>query len=122
MYIHYNHVQSTKNPAKIVKKYGLFQFEEDANTTPWHVSSPFNLNPTTKPLQKFKDNLPKSFGSGTISINEHLVAFSNACHNIGVNDNETCMRLFVKYLEGNFVVDLFELPPKVFLTWDKLYY
>jgi hypothetical protein len=114
MYNHFNHVQSTTNPAKVIKQYGLFQFEEDANTTPWHVSSPLNLNPTTNPLPKFKDHLPKFSGSGTISVNEHLVAFSNACHNIGANDNDTCMRLFVNSLEGKVVADFFELPPKVF--------
>jgi hypothetical protein len=52
MYSHFNHVQSTTNPAKVIKQYGLFQFEEDANATPWHVSSPLNMNPTTNPLPK----------------------------------------------------------------------
>jgi hypothetical protein len=84
-------VQSTTNPAKVIKKFGLFQFEEDATTTPWHVSSPLDLAPTTNPLPKFKDHLPKFSGNGTISTKEHLSAFSNACHNIGANDNDTCM-------------------------------
>jgi hypothetical protein len=68
-----------------------------------------NLNPTTNPLPKFKDHLPKFFGNGTIYVNEHLVAFSNACHNIGANDNDTCMRLFDNSLEGKVVVYFFEL-------------
>jgi hypothetical protein len=66
--------------------------------------------------------LPKFSGNDTISTNEHLVAFSNACHNIGANDNDTCMRLFVNSLEGKVVADFFELPPKVFSTWDELIY
>jgi hypothetical protein len=47
-------------------------------------------------------------------VNDNLVAFSKACHNIGANDNGTCMRLFVNSLEGKVVVDFFELRPKVF--------
>jgi hypothetical protein len=83
--------QSTTNPDKIIKKYGIFQFEEDATTTSWHVSSPLNLAPATRPLPKFKENLPRLSGNNTVTTNEHLVAFSNACHNIGGNDNDTCM-------------------------------
>jgi hypothetical protein len=43
-------VQSTTNPTKVIKKYGLFQFEEDAAATLWHVSSTLNLAPATRPL------------------------------------------------------------------------
>ena len=60
--------------------------------------------------------------NGTISINEHLISFSTACHNIGENDHNTCMCLFVKYLEGVVIVDLFYFPPKTISTWDKLSY
>jgi hypothetical protein len=91
MYNHYNPVVSTTNPTKVIKQFGLFKFEEDLNATPWHVSSPLNLAPATTPLPKFKDHLPKFSGNGTISVNEHLIAFSNACHNIGENENDTCM-------------------------------
>jgi hypothetical protein len=55
-------------------------------------------------------------------MNEHLVAFSNACHNIGANDNDTCMRLFVNSLEGKVVADFFDLPPKIISTWEELVY
>jgi hypothetical protein len=57
LYSHHIPAQSTTNPTKFIKKYGLFQFEEDATTTPWHVSSPLNLAPATRPLPKFKENL-----------------------------------------------------------------
>jgi hypothetical protein len=70
IYSHAIPVQSTTNPTKVIKKYGLFQFEEDATTTPWHVSSPLNLAPTTNPLPKFKDHFPKFSGNGTISTDE----------------------------------------------------
>jgi hypothetical protein len=33
LYSHLILVQSTTNPTKIIKKYGLFQFEEDVTTT-----------------------------------------------------------------------------------------
>jgi hypothetical protein len=78
LYSHQVPVQSTTNPAKVIKKYGLFQFEEDATTTLWHVSSPLNLAPATHPLPKFKENLPRFSGNNTVTTNEHLVAFSNA--------------------------------------------
>jgi hypothetical protein len=54
LYSHHNPVQSTPNPTKLIKKYELFQFEEDATTTPSHVSSPLNLAPATHPLPKLK--------------------------------------------------------------------
>jgi hypothetical protein len=82
LYSHHVPVLSTTNPTKFIKKYGLFQFEEDTTTTPWHVSSPLNLAPTTRPLHKFKEHLPRFSGNNTITTNEHLVEFSNACHNI----------------------------------------
>jgi hypothetical protein len=122
LYSHQVPVQSTTNPAKVIKKYGLFQFEEDATTTLWHVSSPLNLAPATRPLPKFKENLPRFSGNNMVTTNEHLVAFSNACHNIGANDNDTCMRLFVNSLEGKVAADFFDLPPKIISTWEELVY
>jgi hypothetical protein len=121
-YIHHIPVQSTTNPTKAIKKYGLFQFQEDATTTPQHVSSPLNLTPSTCPLSKFKENLPKFSGNNIVTTNKHLVAFSNAFHNIGGNDNDTCMCLFVNSLEGKAAVDFFDLPPKIFSTWEELIY
>jgi hypothetical protein len=50
------------------------------------------------------------------------VEFSNACHNIGTNDNDTCMRLFVNSLEGKVVIDFFDLPPNILSTWEELVY
>jgi hypothetical protein len=117
----FNHqipIQSTTNPMKFIKKYGLFQFEEDATTTLWHMSSPLNLTLAAQPLPKFKDHLSKFLGNGTITTNEHLVAFSNGCHNIGENDNDTCMHLFFNSLEGKATADFFDLPPKIFSTWE----
>jgi hypothetical protein len=50
------------------------------------------------------------------------VAFSNACHDIGTNDNDTCMHLFVNSLEGKAATDFFDLPPKIISTWEELVY
>jgi hypothetical protein len=122
LYIHHIPVQSTTNTTKVIKKYCLFQFEEDTTTTPWHVSSPLNLAPATHPLQKFKENLPRFSGNNTVSTNEHLVAFSNACHNIGANDNDTCMHLLINSLEGKVMVEFFDLPPKIMYSWEELIY
>jgi hypothetical protein len=82
LYSHQVHVQFTTNPTKIIKKYGLFQFKEDATTTPWNVSSPLNLAPATHPLPKLKENLPRFPRNNTVTRNEHFVEFSNAYHNI----------------------------------------
>jgi hypothetical protein len=122
LYNHHIPVQSTTNPTKVIKNYGLFEFEEDATTTPWHVSSPLNLAPATCPLPKFKEHLPKFLGNNTVITNEHLVTFSNAFHNIGANDNDTCMCLFVNSLEGKVAADLFDLPLKILSTWEDLIY
>jgi hypothetical protein len=117
IYSHQIPIQSTTNPAKVINKYGLFQFEEDATPTSWHVSFPLNLAPATHPLPKFKDHLPRFSGNGIITTNEHLVSFSNAFHNTRANDNDTCMRLFVNSLEGKDATDFFDLPPKILSTW-----
>jgi hypothetical protein len=122
LYSHQVPVQSTTNPTKVIKKYWLFQFEEDATTTLCHVSSPLNMAPATRPLPKFKENLPRFSRNNIVTTNEHLVAFFNACHNIGANDNDTCMLLFVNSLEGKAMVDLFDLPPKIMYTWEELVY
>jgi hypothetical protein len=122
LYSHHVPVQSTTNPTKFIKKYGIFQFKENATTTPWHVSSPLNLEPATRPLPNFKQHLPKFSGNNTVSTNEHLVPFSNACHNIGANENDTCMHLFVNSLEGKVATDFFDLPPKFMSTWEELIY
>jgi len=50
------------------------------------------------------------------------VAFSNVDHNIGANDNDTCMRLFVNSFEGKVTANFFDLPPKILSTWEDLIY
>jgi hypothetical protein len=122
IYSHPIPIQSTTNPTKVMKKYGLFQFKEDATTTPWHVSYPSNLAPATLPLSKFKEDLPKFSRNNIVTKNEHLVAFSNAFRNIEVNCNDTCMRLFVNSLKGKDATNCFDLPPKILSTWEELVY
>jgi hypothetical protein len=117
LYSHHVPIQYTTNPTKVIKKYGIFQFEEDATTTLWHISSPLNLAPVTHSLPKFKEHLPRFLGNNIVTTNEHLVAFSNSCHNIGANDNDTCMHLFVTLLEGKAATDFFDVPPKILSTW-----
>jgi hypothetical protein len=81
-----------------------------------------NLAPTTRPLPKFKEHLPRFSRNNTITINEHLVEFSNVCHNIGSNDNDTCMCLFVNSVEGKETKYFFDIPPKILSTWEELVY
>jgi hypothetical protein len=122
LYSHHISIQSTTNTTKVIKRYGIFQFEEHATTTLWHVSSPLYLASATRPLPKFKDHLPGFLGNKYVTTNKHLVEFSNACHNIGENDNDTCMHLFVNSLEGKAVANFFDLPPKILSTWEDLVY
>jgi hypothetical protein len=117
LYRHHIPIQSTTNPTKVIKKYGIFHFEEDATTTSWHVFSPLNLAPVTHPLPEFKEYLPRFLVNNIVTKNEDLVAFSNDCHNIGANDNDTCMLVFVNSLEGKAATNFFELPPKIISTW-----
>jgi hypothetical protein len=122
LYSHHIPIQSTRNPTKVFIKYGIFQFEEYATTTPWHVSSHVNLSPTTHRLPKFKEHLPRFSENNIVTTNKQLVEFSNACHNIGANDNDTCMLLFINSLERKVVIDFFDLPPKILSTWEELIY
>jgi hypothetical protein len=122
LYSHHIPTQSTTKPTKVIKKYGLFQFEEDATTTLWHVSSPLNLALSTHPPPKIKENIPRFSVNNTVTTNKHLVEFYNACHNIGANDNDTFICLFVNSLEGKATDDFFDLPPKIFSTWEELIY
>jgi hypothetical protein len=91
LYSHQVPIQSTINPAKVIKKYRIFHFEEDVTTTLWHVSSPLNLAPIACPLPKFKENLSRFSGNNMVTMNENLVAFYNSCHNIGANYNDIYM-------------------------------
>ncbi len=93
---------------QVIKKYELFEFIEALNATPWHVPSPLNLAPAAAPLPKFKDYLPKFSTNEICTAEENLIAFSNACHNIGANTNDVCMRLFVNTLDGR-VFDEFSI-------------
>jgi hypothetical protein len=61
-------------------------------------------------------------GNNNVTTNEYLVSFSNACHNIGANDNDTFLRLFVNSLEENVAADFFDLPPKILSPWEELVY
>jgi hypothetical protein len=86
------------------------------------VSSSLNLAPTTHPLPKFKEHLPKCTGNNTVTTIKNLLEFSNSFHNIRANDSDTCMRLFVNSLEGKVAADFFDLPPKILSTWEELIY
>jgi hypothetical protein len=122
IYSHKIPTPSTTNPSNVINKYELFQFEEDTTTTPWYMYSPLNHAPSTQPLPKFKDDLPRFSGNSTVTTNEHLVSFSNVFHNIGGNDNDTCMCLFVNSHKEKVVVDCFDLQPKILSTWVELVY
>jgi hypothetical protein len=110
---------------------GFFSLKKMLQLPHGMFPSPLNLAPATRPLPKFKEHLPRFSGNNTVTTNEHLVAFYNAYHNIGANDNDPCMRLFVNslegkaaadFFEGKVAVDFFDLPPKILSTWEELFY
>jgi hypothetical protein len=86
------------------------------------VSSPLNLAPTTHPLPKFKDHLPDFPGNNIVTTNKHMGEFYNAFHNIGTNENDTCMCVFINSLEGKVATNFSDLPPKIMSTWEDLIY
>lgn len=116
MFSQFHPTHVLNNAQKVINILGIFQYEVDADATPWHVSSPLNIVPATNPLPKFKDHLPKFFGNGVTTANENLVALSNACNNIGAHDNGTCMRLFVNSLEGRAAAEFFYFADQIFST------
>jgi hypothetical protein len=60
--------------------------------------------------------------NNTVTTNEHLMAFYNACHNIRANYNDACMHLFINSLEGKATTNLFDVPPKILSTCEELIY
>jgi hypothetical protein len=111
-----------QTPPKSLKSMGFFNLKKMLQPHVWHVSSPLNLAPATSPLPKFKEHLPRFSGNNIVTKNKHLVEFSNSLHNIGANDNDTCMHLFVNSLEGKAMTDLFGIPPTILSTWEELVY
>ncbi len=90
-YVGYILQPDPNDPRRVVKKFSLFEFTKVRNTTLWLVASPLNLAPTDAPLPKFKDYFPKFLANGIQTAEENLVAFSNAFHNIGENENDIYM-------------------------------
>jgi hypothetical protein len=51
-----NPVVSATNPGKVIHKYGIFEFEEDLNNSPWFVPTPLKFAHPVNPLpHKFKN-------------------------------------------------------------------
>jgi len=92
----------------------LFEIENDLNATPWNLPSRLDLPPTTTPLPKFKDYLPKFSGNGTYTVEDHLNALSNGCNKIRDNSNDVWMRMFINTLEEKDAYDLFDSPQNNF--------
>jgi len=89
---------------------------------PWFVTSSLNLPRATTLLPKFKDHFYKFSSNRVPSKNEHLSTFSNACINIDMHNNDTCMCLLFNSIEGRATTEFFKLPDKIFTTWCELTY
>ena len=97
-----NPVVSVTNLRKVIQKYGIFEFEEDLNNSPWFVPIPLKFAHPVNPLpHKVKQHLSLFHGDGIVKVVEHLRAFSNACTILGVNNNDICMLLFMNSLQGD---------------------
>jgi hypothetical protein len=118
-----NLVVSASNPGKVIHKYGLFEFEEDLNNFPWFVPIPLKLSHLVNPLpHKFKNHLPLFHGDETVTVFEHLRAFSNACTILKINNNDSFMLLFMNSLQGNAASLFSNLPDGCISTWFELSY
>jgi hypothetical protein len=113
-----NPMASTTNPGKVIHKYGLFEFEEDLRNSPWFVPTPLKFSQPVNPLpNKFKNHLPLFHGDGTVTVIEHLHVFSNACAILGVNNNDSCMLLFMNPLQGDVASLFYSLLDACISTW-----
>jgi hypothetical protein len=81
-----------------------------------------SLEPSTCYSFITKEHIPRFSRNNAVTTNEYLVAFSNAYHNIGANDNDTFMHLFVNSLEGKATKKKIDLPPKILSTSEELVY
>jgi hypothetical protein len=123
MYSGCNPIVSTTNPRKVIHKYGIFKFEEDLNNYSWLTPTPLKLTYPVNPLPyKFKEHFPLFHGDGTVTVEEHLHAFSNACTILRVNENDSCMFLFKNSLQGNVASLFSNLPDQCISTWSELSY
>lgn len=86
MFGHSNLTNHPTSPQKVIKKLGIFQYEVDADDTPWHVKSTLDIVPPTDSLPNFKGHFPKFSGIKVTTMNEHLATFSNAFINIDANE------------------------------------
>jgi hypothetical protein len=121
MYSGCNPMVSTTDPEKVIRKYGIFQFEEDLNNHLWLISTPLNLSYLINPLSyKFKKHLPLFLGDGNVIVEEHLHAFSNACTILGVIENDSCMLLFKNSLQGNVASLFANLSHECISTWFEI--
>jgi hypothetical protein len=113
-----NPMISTTKPGKFIRKYEIFEFEEYLNNSPWFVPIPLKFAHLVNPLpHKFKHHFPLFHGDGTVTVVEHLRAFSNTCLILGVNDNNSCMLLFMNSLQGNATSLFANLPDECISTW-----
>jgi hypothetical protein len=75
--------------------------------------------PFTSQIQESFASLPWRWNCYTI---EHLRAFSNACAILGVNNNDSCMLLFMNSLQGDVASLFSSLPDGCISTWFELSY
>lgn len=89
-----------------------------AANNPWGaIVGPLNLGLNLNPLPKAaRDHLPKFSGDGTVTVDEHLNAFSVACGVIAVQHEDVAIRLFIQTLTGVTVDWFYHLPNSVIAT------
>jgi hypothetical protein len=98
LFVGCNLVVSDTNLGKVIWKYGISEFQEELSNSLWFVPTPLNFVHPINPLpHRFKHHLPLFRGHGTVTVGKHLHAFSNSYIILGVNDNNSCMLLFMNY-------------------------
>jgi len=94
------------------------------NNHPWFLPITLKLTYLVNHLPyKFKLHFLLFLGDGVVIVEKlHLRAFSNACTILEVNDNDSCMLLFINSLEGNATSLFANLPDECMSTWSELSY
>lgn len=89
---------------------------------PWGAAiGPLNLGLNLNPLPKCaRDHLPKFSGDGTVTVDEHLNAFSVPCGVIMVQHKDVAIKLFVQTLTWVAADWFYHLPNSVITTWQDL--
>ena len=91
-------------------------------TNPWGTQvGPLALGANLNPLPKgAREVLPKFYGDGKKSTDEHLNAFNTTCVVFDVVHEDVAMRLFVQTLIDDAIDQFHHLPQGSIIDWNHM--